>query len=145
MECFCGNGDIAALKSSLIDDERCMEYTCPKGNQAASSTYGYCGGYEAIAIYSTGVLTDKHRVYPTFIPLPSDPNERMAKVRILFLLQLNGRNSRQVKRMIRSIYSPLHLYYVHVDASQQYMFSGKLTCCPVRQLSMMPILLLIQR
>ena len=45
-------------------------------------------------------------------------------VKILFLLQLNGRDARQVKRLIRLIYRPWHLYYVHVDARQNYIFNG---------------------
>lgn len=79
---------------------------------------------------------------------PNDP------VKIFFLLQLNGRNDRQVdklrknilnlilfilllhhmvkslinereyfqvKRMLRNIYSPNHIYYIHVDKRQKYM------------------------
>lgn len=37
-------------------------------------------------------------------------------VRIAFLLTVNGRASRQVKRLINVLYHPSHLYYIHVDA-----------------------------
>lgn len=36
-------------------------------------------------------------------------------VRIAYLLTVNGRASRQVKRLISILYDPLHLYYIHVD------------------------------
>ncbi|CDW56549.1 Branch domain containing protein [Trichuris trichiura] len=37
------------------------------------------------------------------------------KAKIAFLLQFNGRAVRQVKRMLRMIYRPEHIYLVHVD------------------------------
>uniref|UniRef100_A0A0K0CTI2 protein xylosyltransferase n=1 Tax=Angiostrongylus cantonensis TaxID=6313 RepID=A0A0K0CTI2_ANGCA len=43
--------------------------------------------------------------------------------RILFLLQLNGRNERQVKRLLKALYSPYHYYYIHVDQRQPFLLS----------------------
>lgn len=37
-------------------------------------------------------------------------------VRIGYLLTVNGRVSRQVKRLINILYHPSHLFYIHVDA-----------------------------
>lgn len=37
-------------------------------------------------------------------------------VRIAYLLTVNGRASRQVKRLINVLYHPSHLFYIHVDA-----------------------------
>lgn len=48
-----------------------------------------------------------------------------SKVKILFLLQLNGRNSRQIRRLLRMIYSSDHLYYIHVDVRQKFMQNGE--------------------
>lgn len=39
-----------------------------------------------------------------------------APVRIAYLLTVNGRASRQVRRLISSLYDPSHLFYIHVDA-----------------------------
>ena len=41
-------------------------------------------------------------------------NEKPA--RIAYLLTVNGRASRQVKRLINILYHPSHLFYIHVDA-----------------------------
>ena len=38
------------------------------------------------------------------------------RVRIAFLLTLNGRALRQVHRLIKTLYSPDHVFYIHVDA-----------------------------
>ena len=35
---------------------------------------------------------------------------------IAYLITVNGRASRQVKRLIRVLYHPTHLFYIHVDA-----------------------------
>jgi len=36
-------------------------------------------------------------------------------VRIAFLLTLNGRALRQVHRLLKALYAPEHVYYIHVD------------------------------
>jgi glycerol-3-phosphate responsive antiterminator len=38
------------------------------------------------------------------------------KVKIVFLLTLNGRALRQVYRLIKALYSVDHYYYIHIDA-----------------------------
>lgn len=43
-----------------------------------------------------------------------------APVRIAYLLTVNGRASRQVRRLISILYDPLHLFYIHVDAVSLY-------------------------
>lgn len=37
-------------------------------------------------------------------------------VRIVFLLTLNGRAVRQVRRLINILYDAKHFFYIHVDA-----------------------------
>uniref|UniRef100_A0A915DZY9 protein xylosyltransferase n=1 Tax=Ditylenchus dipsaci TaxID=166011 RepID=A0A915DZY9_9BILA len=118
-ECFCGN-TIENGQDQEIDNKHCQTYLCP--NLSAS----YCGGFNAISVYSTGVIATPKQM-PKFVPLPaqvqSGNEANLNSVRILFVLQLNGRNSRQVKRLLKMIYRPNHLYYVHVDARQEYMFN----------------------
>lgn len=38
------------------------------------------------------------------------------KVRVVFLLTLNGRALRQVHRLLKALYSVDHFYYIHVDS-----------------------------
>jgi hypothetical protein len=52
------------------------------------------------------------------------PANNNINIRILFLFQLNGRNARQIRRLLRMIYSQKHLYLVHVDSRQQFLQSG---------------------
>uniref|UniRef100_A0A0N4ZRJ1 protein xylosyltransferase n=1 Tax=Parastrongyloides trichosuri TaxID=131310 RepID=A0A0N4ZRJ1_PARTI len=114
-ECFCGE-ESNLNDSSLIKlpDSYCQKYKCPSPNENL-----YCGGYEAIAIYATGMKQHK-RLYPVYVENNYEINK---EVKILFLLQLNGRNDRQVKRMLKSVYRPNHYYIVHVDKRQKYMFN----------------------
>lgn len=43
------------------------------------------------------------------------PKEDVDKVKIAFLLTLNGRAVRQVHRLLKSLYNKNHFYYIHVD------------------------------
>lgn len=47
--------------------------------------------------------------------LPGDFDSRPGSIKIAFLLILTGQNARQVKRLIKNIYSETHIYYLHVD------------------------------
>ncbi|XP_064478738.1 xylosyltransferase 2-like isoform X2 [Ornithodoros turicata] len=44
------------------------------------------------------------------------------QVRIAFVLSVSGRALRQVLRLLRTIYSPSHFFYIHVDVRQDYLF-----------------------
>lgn len=44
------------------------------------------------------------------------------RVRIAFLLTLNGRAVRQVHRLLKLLYSDQHYYYIHVDAVSSECF-----------------------
>uniref|UniRef100_A0A183F4H5 protein xylosyltransferase n=1 Tax=Heligmosomoides polygyrus TaxID=6339 RepID=A0A183F4H5_HELPZ len=109
-ECFCGD----AVASQLLRQERCAEYRCTGDDTQ------FCGGFNAISIFHTG-LKRSHlmpkAVYEEDTDLDAKPP------RILFLLQLNGRNERQVKRLLKALYSPSHYYYIHVDQRQLYMLT----------------------
>lgn len=60
-------------------------------------------------ILSTGFKAQEARNISTKID-----SEKPA--RIAFLLTVNGRASRQVKRLLSVLYDPSHFYYIHVDA-----------------------------
>uniref|UniRef100_A0A914UJD3 protein xylosyltransferase n=1 Tax=Plectus sambesii TaxID=2011161 RepID=A0A914UJD3_9BILA len=109
-ECFCG--DLIDMEGAkMISEQSCTKYRCP------GDTHESCGGFDSIALYNTG-LGEK------FVPsvLYVAPDENRPKIRILFLLQFNGRNVRQVRRLLKLIYSPDHFYYVHVDSRQHLMY-----------------------
>jgi hypothetical protein len=47
-ECFCGD-ESNMDNASMISEELCAKYKCPGDNRQ------HCGGFEAIAVYRTGV------------------------------------------------------------------------------------------
>jgi hypothetical protein len=54
-------------------------------------------------------------------------NQCCITVRILFLWQLNGRNIRHLKRILKLIYRPYHFYHVHIDNRMNYLYSGMIS------------------
>lgn len=44
------------------------------------------------------------------------PKQGEKRAKVVFLLTLNGRALRQVKRLIRALYSTSHYFYIHVDS-----------------------------
>ena len=43
-------------------------------------------------------------------------------VRIVYLLTVNGRAVRQLKRLIKKLFDGRNFFYIHVDARQDYMY-----------------------
>ena len=78
--------------------------TCPGGEAS-------CGGYLTMNVYSTGLIP---LVPPKIVDVDQDSS--LPPVKIVYLLTIAGRASRQVRRLIRQIYSPQHYIFVHVDA-----------------------------
>ena len=78
--------------------------TCPGGGAS-------CGGYLTMNVYSTGLIP---LVPPKIVDVDQDSS--LPPVKIVYLLTIAGRASRQVRRLIRQIYSPQHYIFVHVDA-----------------------------
>ena len=61
-------------------------------------------------VWSTGLVP---LVPPRTVPVSHHHGDQ---VRIVYLLTIAGRASRQVRRLVRQIYSPQHYIFVHVDA-----------------------------
>ncbi|XP_017489423.1 PREDICTED: xylosyltransferase oxt-like [Rhagoletis zephyria] len=100
-ECFCG-ADVPPLTSKL-PDSRC--------NMKCSGNPRYsCGGYFTINVYETGIAKFTSHMAEARFTKPDTE-----RVRIVFLLTLNGRALRQVHRLIKTLYSPEHFFYIHVD------------------------------
>ncbi|CAJ0582679.1 unnamed protein product, partial [Mesorhabditis spiculigera] len=114
VECFCGD-DFAAQYEPI--SFRCTEYSCAGNNTE------YCGGFEAVDIYRTGLIVKAAQLVRRPKYLETSRLKKEDVVKIMFVLQLNGRNTRQVRRLLKAIYSPHHFYYVHVDKRQTYMIS----------------------
>jgi protein xylosyltransferase len=79
-----------------------------------------CGGFYTIAVYDTGANgIPFSREQLASSRADEEERESSSKPRVAFLLVLNGRNVRQIYRLIRNIYAPEHFYYIHVDAVGQ--------------------------
>ncbi|KAL3284632.1 hypothetical protein HHI36_018786 [Cryptolaemus montrouzieri] len=105
-ECFCGSDEPSFTKK--LPDSSC-NMKCP-GN-----IHETCGGYYTLNIFRTGIKK--------FVPQIANTEISNGKrVRIVFLLTLNGRALRQVKRLLKLIYHESHFYYIHVDVRQDYLF-----------------------
>ncbi|KAL0117574.1 hypothetical protein PUN28_010406 [Cardiocondyla obscurior] len=109
MECFCGMEE--PLQTKRLPDSSC-NMKC-SGNPKKT-----CGGYLTINIYWTGIQKFKAQEARNS-SLKSEPEQ---PVQIAYLLTVNGRASRQVKRLISILYHPSHLFYIHVDARQDYLY-----------------------
>ncbi|EFA12734.1 xylosyltransferase oxt [Tribolium castaneum] len=106
-ECFCGNDE--PLSTFKLPDSSC-NMKCPGDPHAT------CGGYYTINVFQTGIKKFVPQVANTESP-PSHEN-----VKIVFLLTLNGRALRQVKRLLKILYHTRHFYYIHVDVREDYLF-----------------------
>ncbi|XP_014257441.1 xylosyltransferase oxt [Cimex lectularius] len=111
-ECFCGVSE--PLSSAKLPDSSC-NMKCPADARQA------CGGFYTVNIYQTGVAKlSKEPIIETWSKKRNENNAE-SKVRIVFLLMLNGRAVRQVKRLIKALFHTSHFFYIHVDARQDYM------------------------
>ncbi|XP_040583031.1 xylosyltransferase oxt [Lepeophtheirus salmonis] len=106
-ECFCGN----SLPKDTSEVSTC-DLPCPKQED------GMCGGYLSMNIYHTGLIISNSKDDNNLSDLGEEENR---PARIVFLLTLSGRSFRQVKRLIKRIYSPIHYYFIHVDSRQEYL------------------------
>ncbi|XP_053953163.1 xylosyltransferase oxt [Anastrepha ludens] len=107
-ECFCG-ANPPPLSVKLPDTSCNMKCS---GNPRE-----ICGGYFSINVYETGIAKFTPHIAETKITKPE-----IVRVRIAFLLTLNGRALRQVYRLIKTLYAPDHIFYIHVDARQTYLY-----------------------
>ena len=83
-----------------------------------------CGGYLTMDIFQTGLkplVPSKLGRGPWPISKESERVDGQPPVKIVYLLTIAGRATRQVTRLIRRIYSPDHYILVHVDSRQEYM------------------------
>ncbi|XP_046995718.1 xylosyltransferase oxt [Schistocerca americana] len=111
-ECFCGYEEPPS--TSRLPDSSC-NMKCP------SDAHEACGGYYTINVYETGIAK--------FMPqVPNiKPESGTQPVRIAYLLTLNGRALRQVRRLFKVLFHRDHFFFIHVDARQDYLYRELLT------------------
>ena len=51
---------------------------------------------------------------------PEDVPEHVESPRVAFVLTVNGRALRQVKRLFKALYHVNHYYYIHIDSVSTY-------------------------
>lgn len=108
-ECYCGN------KKPSLEHLLTRQYCSLPCDGQSSQT---CGGVDATEVFDTGVPARN------FAKL-QDPITN-GTIKIAFILTLNGRALRQVTRLLRVIYRPHHVYLIHVDARQDFLFRSLL-------------------
>lgn len=105
-ECFCGENP--PDPSTAISKELC-DMKCP------ADPSKNCGGYFTMNVYETGLAKFTPKV-------PKTSGTKNESIRIVFLLTLNGRAIRQVRRLINVLYRSSHYFYIHVDKRQDYLY-----------------------
>ncbi|KAI1292127.1 Xylosyltransferase oxt [Halotydeus destructor] len=113
-QCFCGNK--LPDRSAKLSDSDC-DMSCPvRSNASIDSNPELCGGFFAIDIYETGLSPRKK-----LVASQEDDAKGQDTVKIAFVFTVNGRAFRQLKRLIKNVYSPRHIYLFHVDKRQDYL------------------------
>ncbi|XP_005187548.1 xylosyltransferase oxt [Musca domestica] len=113
-ECFCGYD--APPEASKLPDSTC-NMKCSGDQQAI------CGGYFAMNIYETGIAKFTAQIAESGVKRNATDEDN---IRIAFLLTLNGRALRQVHRLLKSLYHTRHVYYIHIDERQDYLYRNLL-------------------
>lgn len=109
VECFCGNTQPEEAKE--LEETRC-DMTCP-GEELET-----CGGYLTMDVFETGL---KPLVPSKLGAVELAEGQEGKPLKIVYLLTVSGRATRQVYRLIRRLYSPNHYILVHVDSRAEYM------------------------
>ncbi|XP_046464696.1 xylosyltransferase oxt-like [Daphnia pulex] len=108
-ECYCGN------KKPSLEHLLTKTYCSVACDGQSSQT---CGGVDATEIFDSGVPNrDSAKLHDPIVN---------GTAKIAFILTLNGRALRQVTRLLRVIYRPHHVYLIHVDARQDFLFRSLL-------------------
>ncbi|XP_054155244.1 xylosyltransferase oxt-like [Oppia nitens] len=106
-DCYCGHE--LSVNSHKLPINECNIW-------CSGVSHLKCGGFDSIDIYKTGI-----KYIPKVVPnLETTINGR--DIRIVFLMTLNGRSLRQIKRLLKNIYSKRHFYFIHIDSRQEYLF-----------------------
>ncbi|XP_018325913.1 xylosyltransferase oxt isoform X2 [Agrilus planipennis] len=106
-ECFCGTDKPPS--SAKLPDSSC-------NMKCSGNVNKVCGGYFTINVFETGIKR------PTSQTVITDSLLNAKRVKIVFLLTLNGRALRQIKRLINILAHQNVMFYIHVDVRQDYLF-----------------------
>lgn len=117
VECFCGDTrPPSRLKAS---EEQCNR-PCPANpNQK-------CGGYYAINVHQTGLMSPQvlpmEGKYLEWLRGGGSQGDGRQRPRIVYLLTVNSRATRQVSRLIKRLFDGHNYIYLHVDSRSSYTF-----------------------
>lgn len=124
--------DTIRIEDHVEDTNSCLDLCFSYGHRYGgfdiASSQCYCGDNNFGEESCGDLQLDWHKL-DSGIYMPSDFNisSRSAPVKVIkiaFVLVLKGKNVRQISRLIENIYSPSHLYYIHVDGRDQYLFDS---------------------
>lgn len=60
----------------------------------------------------------------SFSSSSSQNRNSIKEIRIAFVLVVKGKNLNQIQRLLKHVFSPRHLYYIHVDGRDEYLFQA---------------------
>lgn len=110
-ECYCS----AQSMMDLIEHRSIDLYRNQTVCQIDSCTEENCSLDKAFDVY----FTDSY-INPEF--KPANQSKDPGSLRIVFILTLNGRAVRQVRRLIKNLFSSRHTFYIHVDSRDDYLY-----------------------
>lgn len=133
--CHCLNRPPSKLLA--IDPELCSTY-CDARTRSIR-----CGGEYLISVYETGAgdqTDESYRNESTDFKIEKLTNAKIDEltdeaaekastkrkngIRIAFVLSVSGRSTRQIKRLIRLLYDRKHIYLIHVDSQNDFLFNS---------------------
>lgn len=131
---------VVRLTQRVEDSNECLETCFSYGHSYGGYHQSPIGGNhclcgDADSLRSIGVSTncaagdsiDWFKInqgiyYPTATKCTSRIERPGPPIKIAFILTLKGRSFLQVKRLLGNIYSPSHVYYLHVDTQDNYLY-----------------------
>lgn len=115
-ECFCGNQRPSS--EHRVNDDLC-------NHKCSGDKEEFCGGHLAINVLETAVKPNmvNHYQASNAEPNKGDHDDTSTNdIRIVYVLTVNGRAVRQVKRLIKQLYDGRNYFYIHVDSRQDYLY-----------------------
>lgn len=113
---FCHCLDRLPSKLLQIDAKLCNMFCDPK-------TKSYrCGNEYLISMYKTNIEQNEDEFYY----LGEEDEKSIGQtdpIRISFIFSVNGRSIRQIKRLIKQLYDKKHVYLIHVDKQNDFLFN----------------------
>lgn len=126
------SNDIIRIEEYVADTNSCLDLCVSYGHRYGgfdlASSQCYCGdrtfSNESCSISKFGWHKVDNGLYIPSGSSITSVSSTMEAIKIAFVLVLKGKNVRQIRRLIENIHSPSHLYYIHVDGRDKYLFDS---------------------